>query len=211
MKKFTQWASCGIFLAFISLFFLFHLILPDRDFSEQENRSLQMAPEFSAESLFSGEFMTDFESYSADQFAFRDQWISMKARLELLLGKGENNGIFLCKNDTLLEPFHAPANSELDSRIYAINTLAENAGVPVFLGLIPSSAEIYRDWIPNGVQNDDQLALIDYVYDEISAETIDVASVLQMHSDEYIYYRTDHHWTSLGAYYGYTAICDAFG
>ena len=62
MNKRTLWGTCGLFLAFIALFFLLNLLVPDRDFSEQENRSLQMAPALTLESLFSGEFMTDFEN-----------------------------------------------------------------------------------------------------------------------------------------------------
>ena len=90
MNKRTLRGTCVIFLAFIALFFLMNLVMPDRDFSQQENRSLQTAPKFTFESLFSGEFMSDFESYCSDQFVMRDRWISMKARMELLLGKSEN-------------------------------------------------------------------------------------------------------------------------
>ena len=145
MNKRTLRGTCVIFLAFIALFFVLNLVMPDRDFSQQENRSLQTAPKFTFESLFSGEFMSDFESYCSDQFVMRDRWISMKARMELLLGKSENNGVFLCDEERLLEPFTAPVQSDLDSRIYAINALADNTKLPVYLGLIPSASEIYRD------------------------------------------------------------------
>jgi len=209
MKKRFLWGNCGVFLAFIALFFLLNLLLPDRDFSEQENRSLQTAPVFSAEKLFSGKFMSEYESYCSDQFVLRDQWISMKARLELILGKAENNGVFLCSNEQLLEPFAAPSLADMDSRIYSINALAENTSVPVYVGLIPSSAEIYRDLLPVGVRNDSQIEAIDYVYSNVKAEGIRFSETLSEHSGEYIYYRTDHHWTSLGAYYGFTALAEA--
>lgn len=209
MKKHFFRGNCGIFLAFISLFFLLNLFLPDRDFSEQENRSLQTAPVFSADKLFSGEFMSEFESYCSDQFVMRDRWISMKARLELLLGKTENNGVFLCLNDQLLEPFTAPPAADVDSRSYAINSLVSNTSVPVYVGLIPSSAEIYRELLPEGVRNDDQIEAIERVYNNINANTIDFAKSLTAHAEEYIYYRTDHHWTALGAYYGFLALAEA--
>lgn len=210
MKKSTSWCICSIFLVFIALFFLLNLVLPDRDFSQQENRSLQQLPKLTVESFVSGEFMSDFESYCSDQFAMRDRWISMKARMELLLGKSENNGVFLC-DQQLLEPFTAPQNSDLDARIYAINALTDNISVPVYVGLIPSASEILRDQLPGGVRNDSQLQVIDYVYSRINTSTVDVAGALQEHSGEYIFYRTDHHWTGLGAYYGFRALSEAMG
>lgn len=152
MKKRTSWGICGIFLAFIALFFLLNLFVPDRNFSEQENRSLQMTPDLSLDSILSGEFMSDFESYCSDQFVLRDQWISMKARFELMLGKSENNGVFLCQEEQLLEPFTAPTATDLNAKILSINALVENTEIPVFLGLIPSASEIYRDQLPAGVK-----------------------------------------------------------
>lgn len=211
MNKRAFWATSGVFIAFIALFFLLNIAVPDRDFSEQENRSLQTRPEFSFESLFKGKYMTAYEKYCSDQFVLRDRWISLKARLELLQGKSENNGVYLCDNERLLEAFSAPALSELDSRVYAVNALTENVSVPVSLGLIPGAAEFYRDLIPDGVQNDSQLDVIDYVYHSTAAETLDVAGALAGHTDEHIFYRTDHHWTTLGAYYSYVAFCDHLG
>ena len=41
--------------------------------------------------------------------------------------------------------------------------------------------------------------------------SVDVRQTLAEHKDEYIYYRTDHHWTSLGAYYAYQQLCGALG
>lgn len=51
-----------IFVAFIGTFFLLNLILPDRDFSDQENRTLQRAPEFTFTSLFDGSFTKNMRS-----------------------------------------------------------------------------------------------------------------------------------------------------
>lgn len=211
MNKRALWTDIGVFLAFIAMFFLLNIFVPDRDFSEQENRSLQTRPQFSLEALFGGKYTTDFEKYCSDQFVLRDQWIALKARLELLQGKSENNGVFLCENERLLEAFTAPSLSDLDTRIRAVNTLAENLTVPVSFALIPGAAEYYRDLLPAGVQNDSQVDVINYVYGAVTAETPDIAGSLAQHTDEYIFYRTDHHWTTLGAYYGYAAICECYG
>lgn len=53
--------------------------------------------------------------------------------------------------------------------------------------------------------------IIDYLHTNMSENvvTVDTFSSLVTHNDEYIYFRTDHHWTALGAYYAYTALCEA--
>lgn len=45
----------------------------------------------------------------------------------------------------------------------------------------------------------------------LSVRWVDVVGALAAHADEPIYYRTDHHWTALGAYYGYRAMVEAAG
>lgn len=211
MSKRAKWVQTLLFLAFIGLFFLLNLFLPKREFSEQENRMLQTAPAFSFSSLFSGKFTSAFETYVTDQFAFRDSWTTLKARAELASGKAENKGIFLCENETLIEPYAAPKRSDLDFSLDAVSALAEQSDVPVTFALIPSASEIWRDKLPAGAPNDSQRETIDHAYAYTRAQTADVLGALDAHSDEAIYYRTDHHWTSLGAYYGYTAIIKAMG
>ena len=136
--------------------------LPDRDFSPLENRYLQTRPVFSFEKLFNGSFTSEYEAFCSDQFALRERWIELKAALELGQGKGENNGIFLCENEFLIEPFKAPSDGELSRRAKIVSMLAENAGIPVSLALIPSSAEIYDELLPVGAENDSQQQVIDF-------------------------------------------------
>ena len=86
-----------------------------------------------------------------------------------------------------------------------------NAGVPVYFGLIPSAAQVWHDRLPDGAPTADEAAIIETLYSRTAARTVDLLSVLSAHSGEELYYRTDHHWTSLGAYYGYTALMEAMG
>ncbi len=201
----------AVFAIFIGALCVLHFAIPDKTFSEQENRSLQTAPRFRLSSLFSGSLTSSLEDYVTDQFPFRDNWTSLKARCELLSGKDENNGVYLCAGETLLEPYSAPTRADMDARLDAVNALTEHAEVPVYFALIPSASEIWREMLPEGAPNDSQQTEIDYAYSRVSAQTIDICSVLDAHSDETIFYRTDHHWTMLGAYYGYTAVAQAMG
>ena len=211
MTKRSALIQALIFIIFIGAFFLLHLALPDRDFSEQENRTLQTAPKFTFRSLVEGRFTRQAEDYVSDQFPFRDGWTAVKARSELLSGKDGNNGVYLCENETLLEAYTAPDDAALLEKLDAVNKLADAAGVPVWFALIPGASEIWGDLLPPGAPNDSQKATIDRAYAYVRARTVDMYAPLAEHADEPVYYRTDHHWTTLGAYYGYTALAGSMG
>lgn len=214
MTKKAMLAEVLIFLVFIGGFFLANLIAPDRTFSEQENRTLQTLPEFTWERLFSRdkEFTTEFEDYTSDQFIFRDEWITLKAAAELSLGKMENNGVSYGKEQTLIEGFDAPSRESMAANMSYVNALvSNNPDVNVFFALIPGKSEIWSDRLPELTPNDSEAELIEYCYGLSDAVNVDMLGALREHADEYIYYRTDHHWTSLGAYYGYAALCEAMG
>ena len=211
MNKKALWAEALIFLAFIGAFFILNLVLPDRQFSEQENRYLQMRPEFSFKSLFSGDYTSKFETYTTDQFTFRDEWITLKAASELALGKQENNDVHLCENGTLIEGFKRPESSVLDSNMSPLNTLVGNTDAKVYFALIPDKSDLYSSLLPKNVPNDSEKEVIDYCYGQSNATNVDIYSALSAHTDEYIFYRTDHHWTSLGAYYGLSALAESMG
>ena len=200
-----------VFSLFIVVFSLLFIFMPKRDFSEQENRYLSSIPEFTLKSLFSGDFTQDFEKYLSDQFPFRDKWITFKAASELAAGKTQNNGIYYCGDDTLIEGFASPDDELLNTNINAVNELVESVDCEVYFQLVPTSSEIWRSKLPSYAQSTDQNQLIDYCYANAHAVSVDVASILAENADEYIYYRTDHHWTTLGAYYGYRALADVMG
>ncbi len=210
MSKTTNRIITALFSVFIGGFFVLNLLLPDKTFSEKENRQLQTLPKFSFSSLFSGSFATRFESYCSDQFAGRDIWIETKAGAELAQGKQQNNGVFLCDGGRLIELFTAPETDTLERAVQAADSLSD-AGVPVSLALIPTAAQIYADILPDGAPNDDQQAVFDSAYSQTALETVDISSVLAAHAGEYIFYRTDHHWTSLGAYYAANALRSSWG
>ncbi len=210
MSKTANRIITVLFSAFIGGFFLLNLLLPDKDFSEKENRQLQTLPKFTFSSLFSGTFATRFESYCSDQFAGRDVWIETKAGAELAQGKQQNNGVFLCDGERLIEPFTAPEPDTLSAAVQAADSLSDT-GVPVSLALIPTSAQLYADLLPDGAPNDDQQAVIDNAYAQTALETVDISSALTAHGSESVFYRTDHHWTSLGAYYAANALRASWG
>ena len=211
MKRASNIAQILCFLLFLVLFFLLLLFLPRREFSEQENRYLAQPPRFRFSALVSGSFTRDAEDSITDQFPLRDRWIGLKSRLERAAGKTENNGVFFCSRDTLISRFPQPEEKQLRDALNAVNALTENTDVPVALALIPSSAEVWRDRLPRNADTADQAALIRELYAGCDADTVDILGALEARREEEIYYRTDHHWTTLGAYYGYAASARAMG
>ncbi|MBE5926174.1 MAG: hypothetical protein E7270_04345 [Lachnospiraceae bacterium] len=211
MKKISDLIQIVIFSAMIVGFMIVMFVLPDKDFSEQENRVLSGAPEITFEGFKSAQLMRDIESYMTDQFPLRDSWISMKSYSEKIIGKTENNGAFFCKEDTLISKFNAPDKELLDTNINAINSFVKSTDVPVYFSLIPGAVSVWEEKLPKNAQNYNQKALIEELYSKVECDSVDNYEVLDAHDDEYIYYRTDHHWTTLGAYYGYTAVADALG
>ena len=208
--KIANRALISIFLLFIFGLFFVNLLIPDKGFSPIENRNLTQRPVFSWESLFSGEFMQDFESYVTDQFAGRDGWTALKAYAEKLLGKKENNGVYIA-GDTLIERFDLPDERQLNSNLKSVDKFASAVDVPVYLALIPTAAEIWQDRLPAGAPGCDQAAILENLPERTQVNTADMLSALRAHADEAIYYRTDHHWTSLGACYGADALLKAMG
>ncbi len=209
MKKAEIIAVIAVFTLFIAAYFVLLPAMPDVEFSQQENRYLEQLPEFSFEALADGDFTADFEKYTTDQFPFRDAWTALKARCELLLGKKENNGVYYCGDGVLISNFDAPTDETVDANMGYLNALTAAVDVPVYFGLIPGAGEIQSSLLPENAPMDSQQAVIDRAYADSEAVNIDLSSALRAHADEYIYYRTDHHWTSLGAFYGYQALCEA--
>lgn len=199
------------FVLFLSLGLGLHLGCRDKAYSENENRYLARAPRFTWKGLFSGSFTAEFEDYITDQFPLRDRWLDLKSRSERFIGKAENNGVFFCREDTLISRFSRPDRSDLAAAEAAVQALAENVDCPVFLSLIPSAAEVWADRLPDHADTADQAALISEIYGACGVQTVDILGALEDHADEELYYRTDHHWTTLGAYYGYAATADALG
>ncbi len=212
MKKVAVFLPGIIFLVFCYGFALLHLTTPDKTFSEQENRELAQSPAFSFERLFSGSWTRDFETYLADQFPFRNAFVSVKARSELAMGKTELSGVYVCEDGLLAAVFDKPDPERVRLNARAVAAFAEKVNVPVYFTVIPGITAVWAEKLPQNAPNPDQLALIDEIA-ALSGKAIyvDTKSALLQKADEPIYYNTDHHWTTLGAYYGYSALVSAMG
>ena len=156
MKKRTDFLVTAVFLLFLVGMAAVSLVLPDRSFSEMENRNLRPVPELTARRFTSGRYMTEAEEYVSDQLVLRDTWVALKALGERLTGKQENNGIYFAANDTLIRRIDEPAPALLAENIETINAFVSETDAPVLFGLIPSAADIWRERLPAGAPSADE-------------------------------------------------------
>lgn len=181
-------------------------------FSETQNKYLAKFPELSFKKIYNGSFAQGTEDYLSDHFAGHDGWISLKTETELLSGKRESNDVYILA-DRLVEKIPAPDEKVTDKSVDAIKLFAAENDVSPYIMLVPTQAEIYKDELPANAPNPDQQEFISDIYARLegSAVPIDVYSVLSANRNDYIYYRTDHHWTTKGAFIAYTAACKKMG
>nr|WP_305181652.1 DHHW family protein [uncultured Schaedlerella sp.] len=199
------------FVMCMIIFFLLNLIVSDKEMSEEENRMLAGSPRLSWSSLVSGDFMTKYETYLADQFAGRNFWRSIKVGLSGLGGSRQEEDILIGKDDYLMEEIVSPNQDTLMENLEAIRQFAKRSrDIQTYMLLVPNAANIMRDRLPAFATVSDQSRMFAQVKRELGedVEWLDAAEALKKHAGEQIYYKTDHHWTSQGAFYTFSQVAE---
>lgn len=176
------------------------------DYSELENRYLADLPELTLSNWFSGKYSEGLSEYSREHFTLRSSWISLRTHLERLMGHNQINGVYFAKG-RLCEVQEPVDYARLDKTIEAINSFGRRFDGRLSVMVVPTSAQIYADSLPSYSPEPEQRKMINYIYSALDGgiQTIDVYDSLMRAREDYIYYRTDHHWTTYGAYIAY---CD---
>ena len=201
----------GTFITFIFGGLGLNLLTPDRQLSDTENRPLQQLPIPTTENIFSGEFMSDFETYVTDQFFAKDWWVGIKSDAELALQKGENNDVYFGKDGYLLEAF-TKVDEQFDKNLTYLNSVAEKLPQAHLTALfIPTAVEVHQDKLPLYAPKVDQAALLSQIEGSLSFDVVNPLQTLNEHKEESIFYKTDHHWTTLGAFYTYQQLMNQWG
>ncbi|MBQ8431823.1 MAG: hypothetical protein IJX28_02960 [Clostridia bacterium] len=228
MGRKTQIVTVALFVIFLFGFALGFLLLPDQGFSQQENRSLRTLPKFTWEKLSTGRYAEEINDYFADQFPLRDWLVGMKGCTEIALGKGENNGVILGEDGQLLTRLYdmLVSDGSVRSESDAYDPATVDAGVQ---GIVRADAalEIPFAVLLTGRTLDvaaassrypvaESDALLAQVREGLAAGDVNYVETVPMfrqkyEDGEYVYYKTDHHWTTLGAYYAYVEVMWAYG
>ncbi len=190
-KNIIQTAVLGLFLLALSLWCW---LKPADDYSESERRALAQMPKFNAETVFSGRFMTDFETYTLDQFPMRDGFRSVKAVSELYaFRKMDNNDIYITDSGVLSKLEYPMNTAMLDHAAerfeYLYNTYMKDTDCKVYFSIIPDKNYVTARL--NGHLKMDYAALEDYMLEKTSyMEYIDIFPFMSLAD----YYKTDTHW-----------------
>ena len=223
-KKILKYPLIWLFALFIFGFALWDILTPSREFSEMENRMLQQNPPFSLKSLMAkGEqaYTRKYEKYINDQFVLRDGWITLKSYGESALGKIENNNVAFGKDGYLFEKVFSVDEENLSANLkYMEEFLDKYPSLPVTFSVIPNAYTILTEKLPAGFSavSVDQNRRIEELYSRLEGaegasklKLLRLSPVLSDHQEEYIYYRTDHHWTTYGAYLAYGEYVRSLG
>lgn len=208
MKKLFKYPIIIIFLIFTIVLTVVDIVSPNKTFSNIENRYLATKPKLTIENVFNNKFSTKYETYINDHFVLRDSWINIKSLSETCLGKLQNNMITYGSDDYMFEVIEKYNKQKLYRNSDFIRKFVEKYPKSnITLTIVPTSYMILEDKLPYGIVKEDSLEYIRNYYNSLSHNTnltcINYTDTLKEHSNEYIYYKTDHHWTSLGAYYAY--------
>ena len=229
-QKITQILTVVLFVLPLALGLVLFVALPDHSFSEQENRSLQTLPRLTWSSLTDGKFGAQTNEYFADQFPMRDALVGLKGICELALGKGENNGVLLGKNGVLavrwFDAYVDRLTRVYDSDYYSKDSIGaqtdalcklsadlEAQGIALTVIIPPRTLDVY------GAQTGYPTEAADTLWTDIEAGFGDAVNYLDLKAPmqsaaadgQYVYYRTDHHWTTKGAYLAYTELMGKWG
>ena len=203
-----------IFIIVLFLVLIVNVIVPDKEKSELENRALESRPRFNLTTVLSGDFMEQWEKYLSDQFAGRNTWRRVKVGLDRLGGAKMENNIYIGKGGQLMENIEVPDEDQLDANMTAIQNFAQTyEGIPVTMMLVPDAACILTDRLPAFAEVEDQRQMFSMAERKLgdSVNWIDTVSILNKHKSEKLYYKTDHHWTTQGAFYVFQDAAQTFG
>ena len=241
MKKLLRYPLLLIFVLFIFGVSIADVFATGKAYSETENRALKQRPAFSLPALVKNEYTKNYETFVCDQFVARDSWISLKSLAEKALGKQENNGVAFGADGYLIPRLYPEAlvetrdsgtgfggdgsqNADLETvssaqigrNIEFIRRFAESYDGQVSLALIPNAYEILPEVLPAGFVNEPQADRIRQInaalYEEAGVLPFDAyAPLLQSAQERQTFYRTDHHWTTDGAWAFYAAWAQSRG
>lgn len=205
-RKFNNNIITIVILILMFGFSLFLVFGEKNEFSSNENRYLEKFPKFSFKNLKSGKFTNGLSSYLSDHFYNRDLFMNIKTNTEKLLGKTKINDVYI-SGDYLISAYENPVNSDKIIRI--LNEFNDKLNyVNMELMLVPTSVTINKDKLPKFSDTKDELETLNYIYNGIHFNKINVYDALMEGNKQYqMFYYTDHHWTSYGAYYAYLEYC----
>ena len=178
-------------------------LTPDRAFSENENRYLQLTPKLSWDTVMSGDFMEDMEEYTSDQIVFRDLWTATRSLLQRAEGKEDISGTYLGAEGRYFAKVTEDSfnRAGLEKNAGYIREFFAASGKSCRAMIVPSPAGVLRDMLPENAPYYDEAGAFERLDTALGGSLLDVRETLADVEDPY--YHTDHHWTTMGAQAAY--------
>lgn len=218
-KHIFKWLPGLLFVLILCGFTATEALSESKTYSAVEKRELQTCPKPTVKTIKNGKFQKRFETYLSDQFPQRDRWVSLQTDVSLLAGKKEINGVYFGKDKYLLEHYTKADfdAKQLNKNLKALAAFVDRAkaDASVHVMMVPTKSWTLRAKLPAFAPHYEESAFFAALHKALGKDAdsvlIPVEEVMQNHAQEAIYYRTDHHWTTLGAWYGYEAYTKAVG
>lgn len=204
-----------MFAILILVLSIVNLFSGTKTVSETENRELAQKPELTAKSVSNGNYAKQYQEYFNDQFVFRDSWIQLKTGFDRLLGKVEENGVYIGKDGYLIEKFEKPDQTTVNNTLDAMVAWKEKyENITHYAMIVPTASEILEDKLPALALTADQDSSIEQAYQMLTSKgltTIDVRNTLRKNTNQQLFYKTDHHWTTSAAYLAFQQFAEVAG
>ena len=185
--------------------------IPDLPSESEDSSSSEQTEHQGTES---GESSENQSSESSSQTSLEESQSQTASEQKPPENSTQTLGALLINGDTAYEYYNF-VRSTADSYIAAINNAGKllEGKATVYDIIVPNSMGICApESITSGINTSDQKKAINYMYSGMNnVKTVPIFDTLKSHRNEYIYFRTDHHWTALGAYYAYCELMKAKG
>ncbi len=216
MKRLSRVLPAAVFFLMVIAGMAAGILQKDKTYSSAENRTLQLFPKFTVKRVLNGKFQKKYETYLSDQFPLRDSWVKLQTATERVFGKTESNGVYFGKDGYLLEKYTEEDidNKIADKNIKVLGKFVKEASKvsDVKVMMVPSKTFTLGNYLPAFAETYNENIFYNKLGKKLPENVlIDIYGILSQHADENIFYRTDHHWTTQGAWYGYSAYNAACG
>lgn len=216
MKRLLKLLPAASFFAMLFVVMTAGILQKDKTYSVTENRMLQKFPKFSVKKVIKGKFQKKYERYLSDQFLARDLWVKLETASEKAFGKTDANGVYFGKDGYLLEKYTEKdfstkrVDKNIDVLVKFVKKASKTADTKVMI--VPSKTYTLDCYLPAFAETYNEELFYSKLNKKLPDNTIvPIFDILYRHKEEYIFYRTDHHWTIMGAWYGYAAYLKSYG
>lgn len=193
-----------VFAVFISTVSIATFVTaPHRDYLEDEKRLTAEMPEYSTEGFLDTSYLTAFEKYVEDRIFGRSFFVGANAYLNLVSGSNILESVYYCEDGYLINAPKALNEKTVTNNISRFEEFSKEINLPAKMIIVPSPGYVMKSILPDKDASYCDDYIFSFAKDTLShTELIDVREALRnsFEKGDSLYYKTDHHLTSLGCY-----------